>query len=140
MMRPRTAHLFFVVLGFLLILAGITITLHWQDYDPGLVTAFICVGIALMLLVGWLKYRTGLVRVRFNHDQLGPATSVIVIGFLFILGAITMHLMANDNERLMTLIVLIGLFLMIFGVLMARSDKVEIKLDEELLEQEAERY
>lgn len=139
-MRPSTAHLFFVVLGFLIILAGITITLHWPEYDPGLVATFICVGIALMLLVGWLKYRTGLVRVRFNHDQLGAATSVIVIGFLVILGAITLYLMEIGTEQLLTPIMLIGLFLMIFGLLMERSDKVEIKLDEELLNEEAERY
>lgn len=135
-MRPSTAHTFFIVLGFLLILGAITYTLQFPVYDGKLVAALVGVGLYLMVLSVWMNYKTGLVRVIRHYDQIGAATGAVVLGFLLILGAITMYLMNADTDRqLLTILVGIGLFLMVLGLLIGRSDKEDVRLAPELLEQ-----
>jgi uncharacterized membrane protein len=135
-MRPSTAHTFFIVLGFLLILAAVTYTLQFPVHDGKLVAALVGVGLYLMVLSVWMNYKTGLVRVIRHYDQIGAATSAVVLGFLLILGAITMYLMNADTDRqLLTILVAIGLFLMVLGLLIGRSDREDVRLEPELLEQ-----
>lgn len=136
-MRPSAARTFAIVLGFLLILAGITyVLLVPQHYDRMLVASFVGVGLYLMLLTVWLGYKTGLVRVERRYEQIGAATGVTVLGFLLILGAITLRLMDSDESQLLLILTVLGLFLMVLGLLIGRSEKDEIRLDPELLEQE----
>ncbi len=135
-MRPSAAHACVIVIGFLLILGAITYILMVPAYDTKLVTSLTGVGLFLMVLSIWLNYKTGVVRVVRHYDQIGASAGVTVVGFLLILGAVTLYLMDADTDRqLLRMLVAIGLFLMVLGLLIGRSDKTDIRLAPDLVEQ-----
>jgi len=132
-MNARSAYTFIIVLGFLLILSAIGYVLHNPAYDPKLVATFIGMGIYLTLLAVWMFYKTGVVRIVRTYQLLGASTTITVFGFLLILFMLTLWLMDSATDRqLMLIMTVLGLFFMLLGTLIIRSDKHVIQLNKDV--------
>jgi cytochrome bd-type quinol oxidase subunit 2 len=90
-------------------------------------------GVYLTLLAVWMFYRTGVVRVVRTYQLLGASTTLTVFGFLLILLMLTLWLMnPATNPQLMLIVTVLGLFFMLLGTLIIRSDKHVIQLHKDV--------
>ena len=131
-MSARAAYTFIIVLGFVLILYAITHILHFPSYDLKLILTLVGIGIYLMLLAVWMYYKTGVVKVIRTYELLGVSTAITVFGFLMILFMLTLRLMdPGTDKQLMLIVSVLGVFFMLLGLLIIRSDKQLIQLDKD---------
>jgi uncharacterized membrane protein len=116
-MRPRTAYLFFCLLGCLIILAGLAYTLYLQHplNSPAL-AIMAALGGYLVLANGWAYW--------LSDNSLGIAvgatTHATVVGFVIILATLSLRLMQYPlDPELLQLIPALGVLLLILGLLLS---------------------
>ncbi|MFO1350420.1 MAG: hypothetical protein U1F68_06980 [Gammaproteobacteria bacterium] len=140
MKYPHSTYTALIVLGFLLILAGITIALHTRlplepeslDTVAGKRT-LVCMGIGfyIILLASWLMRKTGVVGIIRPYRHLGFATTLVVLGFLVVLARVTLDLMKIDyGAQTMAAIPIAGAIVMVLGFLVNRSGRRVLRLPE----------
>ncbi len=106
--------------------------LHEPNYDNKLIAAFVGIGLYIMLIGKWMFRKTGIVKVIKPYYHLGSGTFIVVLGFLFILATVTLHLMNMPlEEKLMKIMPIIGLFFIVLGYMLAGAGKQRIRLEPE---------
>jgi len=116
-MRPRTAYLFFCIVGCLIVLAGLVYVLYRQQPLTSL-AFYIMGGIGgYLLLVNlwayWLSDDSPGIAV-------GATTHATVLGFVIILSTVTLRLMQYPlDPALLKLIPTLGLILLVLGLLLS---------------------
>lgn len=133
-MKPSSGHALVTVIGFVLILVGITLVLHLEQYDKMLLGTLIGMGAFIMLLSRTLFKKTGVVRIYRPYRFLGFTTLMVIVGFLGILILITLHLMKWPLEQwqltpdLISLAGAVCLALILFGLVLTYSGKRTLRL------------
>ena len=145
-MNQHASYTSIVVIAFLLILAPITLWLHYGQVDPKLVYAFVGIALFIFILGTWAKRKTGIVKVVRPYNRLGVGTFFFVLGVLLILGVLTLLLAGYEFVEplvvglptepislpgLHKLLPVIGVLLMLFGLWINQSDKYYIRLGDE---------